>query len=69
MFENIIGMLREALSYSLSGVFLSGTLVILAAFLFTLFLKEIPLRTSNRLKSRGKEEDHASGKLREQTDH
>jgi EmrB/QacA subfamily drug resistance transporter len=70
MFENIIGMLREALSYSLTGVFLSGALVVLAAFLFTFFLKEIPLRTSSKMRpGRDQQEDSTHSKLREQPDH
>jgi EmrB/QacA subfamily drug resistance transporter len=69
MFENIIDMLREALSYSLSGVFLSGALVVLAAFLFTFFLKEIPLRTSSKMgPERDQQENSTHSKLREQTD-
>lgn len=45
-FDAIIAMLREALSYSLSGVFWVGAITVLSAFLLTFFLKEIPLRTS-----------------------
>lgn len=43
-FLQLVDMLREALSYSLSGVFLSGAIVIGIAFILTFFLKEIPLR-------------------------
>jgi EmrB/QacA subfamily drug resistance transporter len=47
VFTQLVDMLREALSYSLSGVFIIGSLVIGTAFLLTFFLKEIPLRQSN----------------------
>ncbi len=50
MFTKMLDLLREALSYSLSGVFLLGAIVILVACVITLFLKEIPLRTSQRQK-------------------
>jgi predicted MFS family arabinose efflux permease len=45
-FAHLVTMLREAMSYALSGVFLSGAFVLLAALLLTLFIKEIPLRTA-----------------------
>lgn len=48
VFNKIIIMLREALSYALSGVFLAGGFVIVVALLLTFLLKEIPLRTSNK---------------------
>lgn len=41
--------LREALSSSLSVVFLWGTVLIAVALVLSFFLREIPLRTSNRL--------------------
>ncbi len=47
-FEPLIAMLREALSYSLTGVFLALTFVIVLAFIIVLFLKEIPLKMTNR---------------------
>ncbi|MCF6409962.1 MDR family MFS transporter [Pseudalkalibacillus salsuginis] len=47
MFDQLISMLRSALSHSLSEVFLTGSLVIASAVFLTLFLKEIPLRDSN----------------------
>ncbi|MGO0059498.1 MDR family MFS transporter [Brevibacillus fluminis] len=46
MFSELIAILRESLSYSLSGVFLTGALVVFFAFLLTFFLKEVPLRGS-----------------------
>ncbi|MBO8163310.1 MAG: MFS transporter [Brevibacillus sp.] len=48
LFNQLVVMLREALGASLSTVFLLGALVICSAFVMTLFLREIPLRTSNK---------------------
>jgi EmrB/QacA subfamily drug resistance transporter len=45
----MIDTLREALSSSLTVVFLWGTALIAVALLLTFFLREIPLRTSNRM--------------------
>jgi EmrB/QacA subfamily drug resistance transporter len=47
-FDQMITILREALSYSLTGVFLFGSCVVVLAVIVTFFLKEIPLRTSNK---------------------
>jgi EmrB/QacA subfamily drug resistance transporter len=47
VFDQLVFMLREALSYSLSGVFLFSAFVMVLAITFTIFLQEIPLRTSN----------------------
>jgi len=38
--------LREALSFSLTGVFIIGLVLAAIGFCLTFFLKEIPLRTS-----------------------
>ena len=46
-FDQLIEILKEALNYSLTGVFLFGVGIVLVAFVVTLFLKEIPLRTKN----------------------
>jgi hypothetical protein len=55
--KQVLGILRESLSYALNGVFLTGAIVIGSAFLLTLFfLKEIPLRTSNEDKPEKKEQ-------------
>lgn len=51
LFTQLVDILREALSYSLSGVFLVGAIVIGTGFLLTFFLKEIPLRQSNNASS------------------
>jgi len=45
IFTGLLDRLREALSYSLSGVFLTGAIVVAAAIVLTFFLKEIPLRS------------------------
>lgn len=46
---NMIEMLRDALSGALTTVFLSGAALLVVAMVLVLFLKEIPLRTSNRM--------------------
>ncbi|MBH5317687.1 MFS transporter [Paenibacillus sp. GSMTC-2017] len=46
--DQLIATLREALSSSLTVVFLAGTALVVIAFVLTLFLREIPLRTSNK---------------------
>ncbi|RKN86975.1 MDR family MFS transporter [Paenibacillus ginsengarvi] len=45
----MIEVLRDALSTSLTTVFLSGAALLVVALVLVLFLKEIPLRTSNRM--------------------
>lgn len=47
-FDQFIGILKEALTYSLTGVFMFGGFIIIAALAVVFFLKEIPLRTSNK---------------------
>jgi EmrB/QacA subfamily drug resistance transporter len=56
-FIQSIGIMREALSYSLSAVFLCGALVTLLSFLFTFLIEEIPLRQTNHISP--KAEEHA----------
>lgn len=48
VFTKMVDMLREALSNSLSTVFLTGALILVVAVVLTVFLKEIPLRTTNK---------------------
>lgn len=48
VYIQLIGHLREGLSYALNGVFLTGASVMVLAFILTLFLKELKLRTSNQ---------------------
>jgi len=47
--EQLVAALRDALSSSLTVVFLWGTAIVALAGVLTVFLREIPLRTSNRL--------------------
>ncbi|MFX3631613.1 MAG: MDR family MFS transporter [Candidatus Pristimantibacillus sp.] len=47
VFTQMIEMLRSVLSDTLSVVFLFGAALLVVAFILVLFLKEIPLRTSN----------------------
>lgn len=46
VFDQLLETLKHALSASLSNVFLTGTVVLGIAFILTVFLKEIPLRTT-----------------------
>ncbi|MGD7021858.1 DHA2 family efflux MFS transporter permease subunit [Rossellomorea vietnamensis] len=48
VFVKTIEIVRESLSYSLTNVFLIGAFVLFSGFLLTFFLKEIPLRMSNK---------------------
>ncbi len=48
IFAQMMETLREALSASLTTVFLSGAAALLIALLLVVFLREIPLRTTNR---------------------
>ncbi|ANC76575.1 MFS transporter [Fictibacillus phosphorivorans] len=55
--KQVLGILRESLSYALNGVFLTGAIVIGTAFILTFFfLQEIPLRTSNEEKNSSHEQ-------------
>ncbi|WP_202080108.1 MDR family MFS transporter [Caldalkalibacillus salinus] len=47
-FDQLIDTLKVALSDALTFVFLFSAIIVTVAFLLTLFLKEIPLRTSNQ---------------------
>ncbi|MEF3311679.1 MDR family MFS transporter [Paenibacillus sp. GYB004] len=49
IFTKMIDMLRDALASSLTTVFLSGAALLVVASLLVFLLKEIPLRTSNRM--------------------
>lgn len=48
LFAQMIDNIRDALGTTLSTVFLTGTLVLVLAFVLVFFLKELPLRTSNQ---------------------
>ncbi|MQR96832.1 MDR family MFS transporter [Fictibacillus phosphorivorans] len=55
--KQVLGILRESLSFALNGVFLTGAIVIGTAFILTFFfLQEIPLRTSNEEKNSSHEQ-------------
>ncbi|MDF2946406.1 MAG: drug resistance transporter, EmrB/QacA subfamily [Bacillales bacterium] len=47
--EKMIDTLRDALASSLSVVFLSGASLLVIALILVFFLREIPLRTSNKM--------------------
>ncbi|MCJ8011239.1 MFS transporter [Paenibacillus sp. KQZ6P-2] len=49
----MIDMLKDALGASLTTVFLSGAALVAVALVLTFFLREIPLRTSNKLPETG----------------
>jgi len=53
LLTQLIETLRDALSNSLTTVFLSGTALVVVALLLVLFLREIPLRTSNKMPEEG----------------
>ncbi|MEK4142360.1 MDR family MFS transporter [Paenibacillus sp. FSL L8-0333] len=49
IFLQMIEGIRDALGQTLSSVFLTGTIVLVVAFVLVFFLKELPLRTSNQM--------------------
>lgn len=61
VFQAMVDQLRDALSSSLTTVFLSGAVLLVAAMVLTFFLREIPLRTSNKVsqEQEGKGNTHA----------
>lgn len=67
LFNQLIEMLRGALSDSLTVVFLSGTALLVIAAVLVLFLKEIPLRSSESKTEAAAEEAGAGSKLRKET--
>lgn len=52
VFARLLEGLKQALAGSLANVFLSGTIVLAVALIFTFFLKELPLRTTVHKASR-----------------
>ncbi|WP_151734253.1 MDR family MFS transporter ['Paenibacillus yunnanensis' Narsing Rao et al. 2020] len=48
LFVQMIDGIRDALGQTLSTVFMTGTIVLVAAFILVFFLKELPLRQSNQ---------------------
>lgn len=67
LFNQLIEMLRGALSDSLTVVFLSGTALLVIAAVLVLFLKEIPLRSSESKTVAAAEEAGAGSKLRKES--
>jgi MFS family permease len=67
LFNQLIEMVRGALSDSLTVVFLSGTALLVIAAVLVLFLKEIPLRSSESKTVAAVEEAGAGSKLRKKT--
>lgn len=49
MADKIVELTRDALASSLSVVFLAGAAVVAVTFILTIFMREIPLRTSNKM--------------------
>ncbi|PAD84900.1 MFS transporter [Niallia circulans] len=58
IFAQMIQGIRDALGDTLSTVFLTGTIVLVVAFLLVFFLKEISLRTSNQAAPEEKKEEN-----------
>ncbi|MEC2077936.1 MDR family MFS transporter [Metabacillus fastidiosus] len=56
LFKEMVALLQGALSFALSGVFMTAAFIMVAAVVLTLFLKEIPLRSAQEPK---KEEEKA----------
>lgn len=48
MVDNLVHMVREALSYGVTSTFLTGAIVTAVAVILTFFLKENPLRSAKR---------------------
>ncbi|MCM3003010.1 MDR family MFS transporter [Priestia koreensis] len=55
-FVKIMDSMRDVLSYGLTGVYFIAAFVVLAGFLLTFFLKEIPLRSSQPADEKQKKE-------------
>jgi len=51
MFNEAINSMREALATSIVEVFFISTMIMIAALVLTLFLREVPLRTTNEVPS------------------
>ncbi|MDG0875353.1 MFS transporter [Paenibacillus thiaminolyticus] len=63
MVDNLVHMVREALSYGVTSTFLTGAIVTAVAVILTFFLKENPLRSAKDVKV--KQGDH-TGEARQQ---
>ncbi|WP_270170810.1 MDR family MFS transporter [Paenibacillus sp. SYP-B4298] len=66
--DQLLAILREALSSALTTVFLAGTALLVVALLLVLFMKEIPLRSSQTAVTRA-EDSSASAENQERTAH
>ncbi|MBA9086918.1 EmrB/QacA subfamily drug resistance transporter [Fontibacillus solani] len=62
VFEQLIASMRDILGTTLSHVFLTGTLVLVVAFVLVFFLKEVPLRTTNQVAAKSAQ-SHGEAKL------
>lgn len=62
-FETMLSFLRDTLQQALTGVFLTALVIILTGFVLSLFLKEIPLRTTNQKKDEQTEESPQDANL------
>lgn len=65
LFAQMLDMLRSVLHDTLSSVFFLGAALVALALVLTFFLKEIPLRTSNKMP--GKQEEQQVHNLQEST--
>ncbi len=54
-FGGIVNMLRESLSYALTGVYFTAAFIIIIGVALTFFIKEIPLRTSQKVEEKKEE--------------
>lgn len=63
IFTQMIDGIRDALGQTLSSVFLTGTIVLVVAFVLVFFLKELPLRTSNQMPGAEEAEKEKASKL------
>ncbi|NMM54932.1 DHA2 family efflux MFS transporter permease subunit [Paenibacillus aquistagni] len=69
MFNQVVEALRDALSSSLTTVFLSGAALLVVALVLVFFLREIPLRTSNKMDEGAASKDEAASESAYQGEH
>ncbi|WP_438433032.1 MDR family MFS transporter [Gorillibacterium sp. sgz500922] len=62
IFLDVVKSIRQALGDTLSSVFLTGTLVLVVAFVLVFFLKELPLRTTNQTAAKTEETEDTAAK-------
>jgi EmrB/QacA subfamily drug resistance transporter len=63
-FDQMISMLRSVLGDTVSTIFYIGAALLIVAFILTLFLKEIPLRTSDKRESEPEQPGNDEVKLK-----